>query len=304
MTGKICDALGKRGLAAMIGSVLVAATALAGEAFAAPPGPLKFGVYDPEGSFTSDPNVDIEHLFLPWEDVDLASIPLADAYAQERNRTLLVTIEPWTWSRDERNTPEYLRWGIDSGIYDENMRSICSVLTTLNSPVTVRWGHEMDDLSGQFIWAGWNPQTYLRAYKRMVDVCRSVASNLNYMWSPLGEETLTDYCPEEVYFDSVGLSVFGLQEWDQDKFGRDRSFKEILQPRYDLAVQCGKPVFVAELGYVGSQGYVDTWENEVRQSYAEFPDLVGVVYFNQKEVYPWPENYGYPDWRVDQRVIK
>ena len=212
MIGKNCDALGKRGLAAILGSVLVATVALTGEAFAAPPGPLKFGVYDPEGSFTTDPNVDIEHLFLPWEDVDMSSIPLADAYAQERKRTLLVTIEPWTWSRDERNTPEYLRWGIDSGIYDENMHSICSVLSTLKSPVTVRWGHEMDDLSGQFIWAGWNPDTYLRAYRRMINVCREAAPNLIYMWSPLGEETLTDYCPEETYFDVVGLSVFGLQK--------------------------------------------------------------------------------------------
>jgi endoglucanase len=37
---------------------------------------------------------------------------------------------------------------------------------------------------------------------------------------------------------------------------------------------------------------------------AEYPQLVGVVYFDQREVYPWPENFGMPDWRLANRVIR
>lgn len=66
-----------------------------GNAFAAPPGTVAFGVYDPEGSFGADSEVSIEHVFLPWEGVDLETLRTADAYARERNRSLLVTIEPW-----------------------------------------------------------------------------------------------------------------------------------------------------------------------------------------------------------------
>lgn len=36
----------------------------------------------------------------------------------------------------------------------------------------------------------------------------------------------------------------------------------------------------------------------------EYPQLVGVVYFNQREVYPWLENFGLPDWRINNRVIR
>lgn len=270
---------------------------------AAPPGTVPFGVYDPDGDFSDDPEVTIEHLFLPWEDVVLPSLNDADAYAKERNRALLVTLEPWTWSRSERNTADFLRNGIANGDYDANMRAICEVLDTLESPVTLRWGHEMDYDDGQFIWAGWTPETYIAAYRRMIDICREAAPRINVMWSPLGDEGMEEYYPGDDYADLVGLTVFGLQAWDQAKYGRDRTFQEILTPRYERAAAFGKPVVVAELGYVGTQEYVDAWENSVRQAREEYPSLVGVVYFNQPEVYPWPEGFGLPDWRVNERVL-
>jgi endoglucanase len=271
---------------------------------AAPPGTLPFGAYDPDGDFADDPVPVIEHLFLPWEDVFLPSLTDADAYALERNRALLITIEPWTWTRDERNTAEALREGIFDGSYDENMRAICAGIGSLQSPVTVRWGHEMEVDDGQFIWSNWQPQTYVAAYQRMITICREVAPQINAMWSPLGNEGMEAYYPGDEFVDLVGLTVFGLQAFDQLNFDRDRSFVEILAPRYERAVAFGKPVVVAELGYSGSQAYVDAWENSVRVERAEFPALVGVVYFNQREVYPWPDGLGLPDWRLDERVTE
>ncbi len=271
-------------------------------AHAAPPGPLPFGAYDPEGSFSADKNVQIEHLFLPWEDVDLQSLPAADSYARARNRTLLVTVEPWTWTRDARNTPRALQRGISSGRFDKNMRQICGALGSLKSEVTVRWAHEMENIEGRFTWSNWEPETYINAFRRIVDECRKSAPAVKIMWSPLGLENLKDYYPGDDYLDVVGLTVFGLQKWDREKFGRDRTFKEVLKPGYDEAVRFGKPVVVAELGYVGDADYVANWENSVRQLHPEFPELNAVVYFNQKEVYPWPDNFGLPDWRVGSRI--
>ncbi|WP_394888631.1 glycoside hydrolase family 26 protein [Mesorhizobium sp. AaZ16] len=273
------------------------------DSFAAPGDPVKFGVYDPDGVFSSRTDVDIEHLFLPWEDVELSTIYEADAYARSRGRVLLVTVEPWTWSPDWRVTPTQLQSRILSGYYDQNMIAICKILNELNSPVTVRWGHEMDDPSGQFTWSRWNPDAYIQAYRRMVDLCRNEAPRVTYMWSPKGEKTMTSYYPGDTYADSIGLSVFGLQKWDNDKFGRDRTFAEILKPGYDRAAAYGKPIVVAELGYVGDTAYVQSWDQAVKQSDPAFPNLTANVYFNQKEVYPWPDGYGLPDWRVTQQVV-
>ena len=192
-----------------------------------PPGLIPFGAYDPAGDFADETDFTIEHVFLPWEDVAITSLFDADRYAMDRNRALLVTLEPWTWSRSERNTARALRDGIADGAYDATMRSICEVLAALNSPLTLRWGHEMDDDNGQFIWAGWRPDDYIAAYRRMMDIARDAVPGINLMWSPLGDAGMEDYYPGDDYVDLTGLSVFGLQAWDRANYNRDRSFAEI-----------------------------------------------------------------------------
>lgn len=272
-------------------------------ALAAPPGELPFGVYDPNGWFSNDQDVQIEHLFLPWEDVFLPSLADADTYALERGRAIQVTVEPWTWTRDERNTPEVLIAGIANGIYDENMRAICSALNDFESPVTIRWAQEMEDQSGQFIWANWDPQIYVDAYIRVVEVCRSVTDKFDYMWSPLGYEELANYFPGKDHVDVIGLSVFGLQAWEQEILGQEQSFRDILTPRYERALEFGLPIVVAELGYVGNEDYVTRWNNDVRQDLVDFPELKAVVYFNQREVHPWPDGYELPDWQFPNNTL-
>ncbi|MEO5759604.1 MAG: glycosyl hydrolase [Mesorhizobium sp.] len=262
-----------------------------------------FGAYDPYGDFSTDKSDSIEGLFLPWEDVDLASLPAADAYAQARGRSLLITIEPWTWSKDWRITPNELRDGILGGKYDSNMQAICGLAGAMKSAVTIRWAQEMEGKTGRFTWANWSPKDYIAAYQRVVDICRKAAPTAKYMWSPKGEEGLEKYYPGDGYVDVIGLSVFGLQKWDNDKFGRDQTFEELLKPGYDRAATFKKPIVVAELGYSGSKDYVAQWDIDSRKSYAEFPALVSVNYFNQKEVWPWPDGYGLPDWRITKNIL-
>jgi beta-mannanase len=263
-----------------------------------------FGAYDPYGNFSDDQSANIEHLFLPWEDVDLASLADAEIYAKERGRSILITIEPWTWSEDWRVSPDELRARIMSGAYDANMSAICQIAGLMEVPVTIRWGHEMEDTTGRFTWANWNPADYIAAYRKMTGLCRADAPNATFMWSPKGDEGLQAYYPGDEYVDVVGLSIFGLQQWDQDKYGGDRTFSQVLQPAYERVAGFNKPVVVAELGTVGNTAYVASWNAESRDAaLPQFPQLTSVVYFNQKEVAPWPDGYGLPDWRVTENVI-
>lgn len=280
----------------------LAALLVAAPALAAPPGPLPFGAYDPAGDFSADPELTIEHVFLPWEDVTLESLYQADIYALERKRALLITIEPWTWTRDERNTADFLFNGITEGYYDSNMRSICNVIGSLQSPVSVRWGHEMETRDGQFIWSAWDPVNYISSFKRMIDICRDEAPQINVVWSPIGQDNAKDYYPGDDYVDLVGLSIFGYQAWEEAILGKSRTFTELLTERYNNVKDLGKPVVVAELGYTGSAEYVNAWEGEVRAARPDMPLLVGVVYFDQPEVYPWPNDFPLPDWRLSERI--
>jgi len=262
------------------------------------PPAVTFGAYDPHGDFSEDANSKIEHLFLPWEDVDLSTLAMADEYALERGRALLITVEPWSWDRDWRLSPDELYSGIVNGRYDANAAAVCSETAKLKSPVTIRFAQEMDEEDNQFSWAQWTGPEYARVYRRFVTECRKHLQNAKFMWSPKGNEDLQDYYPGDDVVDEIGLSVFGYQPYDRDITGGDRSFAERLAPGYDLVKGYGKPIVVAELGYEGDQAYVRKWAEEVTKIYPEFPDLTAVVYFNDREVYPWPNGYGLPDWRV------
>jgi beta-mannanase len=214
-----------------------------------------------------------------------------------------MTIEPWTWSADWRLSPGELKSRILNGSYDANMSAICQLAGRMKSSVTIRWAQEMEDKTGRFTWANWNPADYIAAYQRMVNICRKDAPNVRYMWSPKGDEGLEKYYPGNEYVDVVGLSVFGLEQWDLDKHGHTRTFQEILKPAYERVARFNKPVVVAELGYVGTADYVARWEADSRKSWPDFPGLTAVSYFNQKEVAPWPDGYGLPDWRVTEHIL-
>jgi beta-mannanase len=259
---------------------------------------IEFGAYDPHGDFSDERRASIEHLFLPWEDIDLSLLPVADAYALERGRTLMISVEPWSWSVDWRVSSVELLDGILAGRYDANMAAVCSAAAELESPITIRWGQEMEDRDGQFSWAQWSPEGFIAAYQRFVRECRKHLPDATYVWSPKGDPTLTEYYPGDEYVDVIGLSVFGYQPYDRSNFGGERTFAQALEPGYRLVEGFGKPIFVAELGYEGDLDYVSSWAKAVATPHSEFPKLTAVVYFNDRETYDWPLNMGRPDWRI------
>lgn len=258
---------------------------------------ITLGAYDPHGDFASEEEASIEHIFMPWDDVDLNGLPLADAYALERGRTLMITVEPWTWSATHE-TPAELLDAILAGRHDANISNVCSAISQLKSPINIRWGHEMEDPTGPFPWAKWQPKDYIAAYQHFVTECRKYLPGANYVWSPKGQNQLVEFYPGDQYVDVVGLSIFGYQPYDKAQFGKERSFSEALEPGYRLVEGFGKPVIVAELGYEGDSDYVSKWVNAVAVPYCEFPQLMAVVYFNDRETFPWPLNMGRPDWRL------
>ena len=140
-------------------------------------------------------------------------------------------------------------------------------------------------------------------YRHFVDRCRAGAARAKFMWSPKGLPGLERYYPGDAYVDVVGLSVFGLEPYDRTIYGRDRTFAESLQAGYDLVTKFNKPICVAELGYVGKIDYVRNWAENTLKLDPHFSKLSCVVYFDDKEVAPWPLNLGLPDWRVTSNVL-
>ena len=262
------------------------------------PDGLRFGCYDPYGDFSEENRVATEHLFLPWEDVDLSSLPAADDYAQARGRNVLVTIEPWSWAQDWNVSSAQLRELVLSGQRDANMRAICQVLATFRSPIVVRWAQEMDNPYNRFTWSDWSPADYIEAFRRMRAIAHETLPSARMMWSPRGEMTLQQFYPGDEHVDLIGLTVFGLEEYDIRVYGQPRTFEQSVRQGYELTAVYGKPVWVAELGYEGRLEYLADWVTTVTAHYPQYPLLEEVVYFNDREVWEWPLGLGWPNWRV------
>ena len=79
---------------------------------------------------------------------------------------------------------------------------------------------EMDLANKRYPWSHWTPTEYIAAYRHFVNVCRGVASNAKFMWSPRGEANLRDYYPGNDYVDSIGLSGFGYQKYEIAVYGK------------------------------------------------------------------------------------
>jgi beta-mannanase len=258
---------------------------------------IMFGAYDPYGDFAGEKRASVEHIFMPWDDVDLSDLPRVDAYARERGRMLMITVEPWTWSA-AREAPDELLNAILTGQHDAEITAVCSAISELKSPISIRWGQEMEDPAGPFPWAKWQPKDFIAAYQHFVTECKKHLPEATYIWSPKGLKQLGDFYPGDQYVDVVGLSLFGYQPYDEAEFGEERTFAKALEPSYRAAEGFGKPIIVAELGYEGDAEYVDEWVEAAAAPYCQFPQLAGVVYFNALETFEWPRNMGRPDWRL------
>ena len=261
-------------------------------------GNAKLGVYDPAGTFGGASTLSIEHVYLPLIGVDLGSLRQAASYAASRNRDLMVTVEPWSWDGRWNVANDQSFADIVAGRRDKEIVSLCKAMDSLPTPVTIRWGHEMEAKTLRYAWTMLAPEVYISGYRHFVTLCRQYAPTAQFMWSPLGESGLDSYYPGDDVVDVIGYSVFALQPYEQDHFGRDRNVEEIARERYERLMKYRKPIYIAELGCEGDRSYVEECLTELRALGETLPALAGIVYFNDVEPVNWPGGYGRPDWRL------
>jgi beta-mannanase len=245
----------------------------------------------------------IEHVFIGWDGYEKGRLSALLQGASGRNRWPLVTLEPWTFGR-RPSDGHSLFVDVLTGRYDAVIGTICGEIRDFGKPVFVRWGHEMEAVTGRYPWARADAQGYVRAYRHFVDSCRAAAQNAFYVWSPVGNDGLDAYWPGRSYADYVGLSVYGFPEWDLAHFGRVRSFDEIFVEKYLRIARFTRPVMIAELGVAGEREHQVGWITDGVRNFGRYPLLRSVVYFNAVDSRAaWPEEFSIPDWRLDLGVL-
>jgi endoglucanase len=257
------------------------------------------GIYDPRAAFGQDHRFRIDHVFIGWLGESDLELRRASQQARSRRRDLVVTFEPWA-TQDTTHGDDYVR-AILSGQFDANIGKFCRELGRLEPVPLLRWAHEMEVPSTRYAWAGLKPYDYIEIFRYFVRSCREHSPHAKFMWSPRGESGLEHYFPGESFVDAIGISVFGLEGWEQRMFGSARSFNEALAEKYTRVEAFKKPVYVAEFGVSGTEDYRRSWISQtVQRQEQTFPLLVGILYFNEVEPYVWPDGFGSPDWRIDR----
>jgi len=262
---------------------------------------LALGAYDFDRSYAGP--LAIEHFFIKWNAHDRSRLKGDLEQARGRNRWPLITVEPWLHEENGSDTRN-LFGDITAGKYDTAIREICTDIKEFAGPVFVRWGHEMEYVSGRYPWATSDYRGYVAAYRYFVDLCRSLTKNIFYVWSPVGNQELKDYWPGAEYADYVGLSVYAFPDWDLAHYAKVRSFDEIFVEKYARVAGFNKPVMIAELGVTGTKQHQFSWLTQAMRDFARYPLLKSVVYFNSVDSRSaWPEQFQIPDWRVDLNIF-
>ncbi|MEZ0167524.1 glycoside hydrolase family 26 protein [Microvirga sp. TS319] len=268
-------------------------TVLADEASRYP----RLGVYDPHRLLKDEKSIAIEHTFVYWQRFSPEQYQTFAKSAAERSREVMVTVEPWTRADNWTRGRETLLDDIINGGFDKEIGSVCRAVGASGSPVMVTWGHEMDEQEGRYPWANQNPEKYKKAFHYFVDHCRPLAPHARFGWTPKGEETLGAYYPSDDYVDFIGLKLFDLQAWNQDH--QDwRSFEDKFDALHKQVASFGKPIVLAEFGVEGDDGFRQAALECALERIGAFDHLEAIVYFNDRETWRWPRQYGHPDWRI------
>ena len=231
---------------------------------------VNYGVYDLNQRFSKAKGVAIEHIFVSWLSTDASdTIRSAFEYANARNRWLMITIEP---AAAEGRRSQLLD-DIAAGAYDSTIKSVCRSIGSLQAPMLIRWGHEMETADARYPWSGASGQSYVAAYRHFAERCRAEAPKIYLVWSPKGGAGLGQYYPGRAFVDLVGLSIYDLPAYDLDHFGTAMSFQNIFVPKYHRVVAFDQPVIIAEMGVSGDPSYQARWMAGFFRSAQNFPLL-------------------------------
>jgi cellulose synthase (UDP-forming) len=260
---------------------------------------VSFGVYDPDGHCPQENRLAFVHVYFSWATYRPRELREKLQAIQANGQRPLITLEPWP-DRTITSFPSALLADVLAGKYDQRILQFAQGIASFPGPVLLRWGHEMENVTGRYPWASHNSALFRDAYRHFVTKSRLSARNIRYVWSPAGDRGLERYWPGEGYVDYVGVSVFEFPAFDQAHYRHaTRSFHDHMTEKYNRVARYGKPIVIAECGVTGSKAYQLSWLSGALQDLRNYPLLRALIYFNAKDTPgAWGRGYSTPDWRI------
>jgi hypothetical protein len=209
--------------------------------------------------------------------------PFLDETQRQGIRQALVSWEPWEpvparlgITLQYLPQPGYRNADIARGSQDGYIRRFARSLARFHGEVWLRYAHEMNG-----IWYPWShgPRAYVRAWRHVVGLVRSIAANARFVWSAnpslyvpatTWHRSLRSYWPGARWVDAVGSTMID--------FGGRKSYPVArFAPRLRaLRRWFGKPVMIPEAN-TDANGRV-AWLQDFRTMLRGMPWITAVVW--------------------------
>jgi cellulose synthase (UDP-forming) len=232
----------------------------------------------------------------------------------------MVTWEPWSNLFDEyteiddlKNNQKVFQY-IIGGYFDDYIDLMAETLRDLNSPVFLRFAHEMENPMYSWSRSGGNtPEEFIEAWKYVHFRFEKIgAHNVSWVWSPWSVEGFESYFPYgsdssiSQYVDWISLTALNYGKASENR--SSKSFDEIYLPFKEQIEQRGMdlPVMLAEIGSTsyGLDGRQWVFESlTVLQK--EHPEIKSAILFfsdlDKNWITDWrpSENAAFIDWTFD-----
>ena len=162
-----------------------------------------------------------------------------------KGRIPLLTIEPWDIATI--GTRDHLLHDIAVGGYDRITAAIAQEIDSLNYPVFIRRGHEMECVP-TYPWSEKPAEDYIDPFREFAILFKKISPTSQIIWSPVGNNNCEKYYPGNDLVDYAGLTVFELPAASIGWFGHAMSFADWMNDKYPRVAQFNKPIIIADIG--------------------------------------------------------
>jgi len=206
-------------------------------------------------------SLDVAHVYRQWED----AFPREDDRSLAEGRTTLLS-----WGGTDTRQ-------IQSGLYDDLIRSRARDLKRWGVPVLLEWRWEMDrpNLQGEI----WSPEDYVAAWKRLRGIfAEEEVDNVSWVWCPLAVGFVSGraqpYYPGDDQVDWLCADVYPGPA--------AQSFAAAAGPFLDWARSRPHPIVIGEFGWAASAGEEprQRWLTEAGEFVRTQPQIKALVYFD------------------------
>ncbi|MDX1762194.1 MAG: hypothetical protein R3218_08580, partial [Christiangramia sp.] len=260
---------------------------------------LELGVYDLRNQHTGKEYVNIEHIFIDFQEIREGTLGSKLSDIKGRSHIPFISIEP----RNPENfdDPEVMN-DILNGKYDRVISILYDQIDKLDSKVYLRFAHEMEIPIQRYPWQSMHPEKYIKTYRYFM---KSAIDKefIKKIWGPAGDKSSMDYWPGEDYVDYISFAIYGLPDKNITDPKEQENFEKIYTRKSRRLHFLPKPFIIAEFGVKGADEFQELWMKEAANVIADHKRIKAANYFNSQDV---PDAWGDidpPDWTIPSRIF-